>query len=258
MAVLVAKYPQRRYQSMGTIGMSVQEQQKADRLDARVEQSFKDLVRLLTNKGLMPEKKGRGTLEAYWELGSCLRGVVDSEDFVDVAELPLLWRNAKMYVSEELLYKDRGPYREHLWYCYRLGGYPKELATKMKWGEWVTIFDSSGINQEGRFDDWFKTTLAKQEGMVSRECIRMFAPFVNAMLGNIDISDLSDTELFNCYAAAWHLAFMCSDKGSLLSEMRPGRKSIQKSIEAKLGLLDGVMDGCMSSYDYATAILDLD
>ncbi len=256
MAVLIAKHPQRRYQSIGSLGISTSEQQQADQLDARLERSIGDLIGFLANKGLMPEKKGKGSLEAYWELGRCLRAIADSKDFENLAELPLLWRNAKMYIPEELLYKDRGPYREHLWYCFRLGGYPKDLAMKMKWGEWVTIFDSSGINQEKRFDDWFNLTLAKQKGLISRELIRIFAPFVNVMLCNIDISDLSEVELFNCYEAAWHLTFMCSDRRSSTSKAKFDRKHIQKSIESNLGLLDAIMDGSMSSYEYASTILD--
>ena len=127
---------------------------------------------------------------------------------------------------------------------------------KMKWGEWVTIFDSSGINQGKRFDDWFKLTIAKQKVLLSRELIRIFAPCVNAMLGNIDISDLINSELFNCYESAWHLAFMCSDKKNSISEAKHSRKDVQNSIESKLGILDAVMGGSMSSYEYAVTILD--
>lgn len=256
MAVLVRKEPERRYQKIGAIGTSQSEREQADRLDARLEKRVIQLVKGLNNKGLMPKKQGKGCLLTYWELGRALREVAESDDFPHKAELPLLWRNAKMYLPKEVLYKQRGPYREHLWYCFRLGGYPRKLAQKMKWGEWVTIFDSSGINQEKRFDDWFNHTLAKQKGLVSRELIRIFAPFVNKMLCNIDISDLSDGELFNCYDAAWHLTFMCRDKRSSTSEAKLDRKHIQKSIESNLGLLDAVMDGYMSSYEYATTILD--
>lgn len=256
MAVLVAKHPQRRYQSIGSLGVSVKEQERADRLDKNLEKSIKNLEKYLSNKGLMPDKKGKGSIEAYWELGRCLNNVANSDDFENIAELPLLWRNAKMYISEELLYKERGPYREHLWYCFRLGGYPKELVMKMKWGEWVTIFDSSGINQEKRFDNWFKQILSQQKALLSRKIIRMFAPCVNAMLSNIDIGDLSDAELFNCYKAAWHLAFMCVDKENTIPEIKPIRKAVQKSIENNLGILDSVMEGTMSSYEYAITIID--
>lgn len=250
------KEPERRYQKIGAIGTSQSEREQADRLDARLEKRVIQLVKRLNDKGLMPKKQGKGCLLTYWELGRALCEVAESDDFPHKAELPLLWRNAKMYLPKKVLYKKRGPYREHLWYCFRLGGYPRKLAQKMKWGEWVTIFDSSGINQEKRFDDWFNHTIAKQKGLVSRELIRIFAPFVNTMLCNIDISDLSDGELFNCYEAAWHLTFMCSDKRSSTSEAKFDRKHIQKSIESNLGLLDAVMDGSMSSYEYATSILD--
>jgi hypothetical protein len=255
MAILVRKDPERRYQSLGSIGISSQEQQQADRLDERLKKRVEELVKLLTNERAMPEKKGEGTLRVYWELGRCLRDVVESKDFVNIAELPLLWRNAKMYIPEELLYKDRGPYREHLWYCYRLGGYLMDTVMKMKWGEWVTIFDSSGINQEPRFDKWFNNTLSKNEENISRERIRIFAPCVNAMLGNIDYQDLSENALFNCYEAAWHVSYMVSE--NKVSGMKIDRKHIQNRIDNKLVLLDSVMEGSMTSYEYAATILDV-
>lgn len=253
MAVLIRKSPNRVYQSVGSIEVTDRERLQADNLDALLESEIKALIHLLTNKNIMPDKKGKGTLEAYWELGRSLRTVVDSEYFVELAELPLLWVNAKLYLPEELLYQDRGPYREHLWYCFRLASYSKELAHKMKWGEWVTIFDSSGINQEPRFDEWFNDILARND-VIERDKIRLFAPFVNTMLGNVDHSELTDPELKNCYTASWHLMLMTfQTRGS--GKRINSRKEIQRRIIDHLGVLDSVMDGTMSSYEYAIAIL---
>jgi len=256
MAVLVSKEHERRYQAIGSIGISQQEREQADRLDAKLEKRLKKLLNSLEAKNLMPQKKGRGTLLAYWELGNALRDVTrNKNDFPYEAELPLLWQNAKMYVPQELLYKDRGPYREHLWYCYRLGGYPKNLVKKMKWGEWVTIFDSPGINQEPRFDQWFREKLSLQNKTVAREQIRMFAPCVNKLLCNIDIHFLTEAELFNCYEAAWQIASSWHSKKESDPDYAVKRGNIQKRIEEKFALLDEVMDGTISADDFAAEIL---
>jgi len=254
-AVLVKKEPERRYQKIGAIGTSQSEREQADRLDARLEKRAIQLVKGLNNKGLMPKEQGKGCLLTYWELGRALREVAKSDDFPHKAELPLLWRNAKMYLPKEVLYKQRGPYREHLWYCFRLGGYPRKLAQKMKWGEWVTIFDSSGINQESRFDDWFQQKLYNQKKRIERTQIRMFAPCVNKLLGDIDVNDLTKSELFNCYEATWKIALIWFAKKTSDPNYTAKREDVQKSIEGKFALLDKVMDGFVSPDDFASEIL---
>ncbi len=255
MAILVRKEPERRYQKIGAIGTSQAERDQADRLDARLEKRVIKLVDKLNDKGLMPKKQGKGSLLTYWEIGRALREVADSDDFPYKAELPLLWRNAKMYLPKEVLYKQRGPHREHLWYCYRLGGYPKNLVRKMKWGEWVTIFDSPGINQEPRFDQWFEEKLSLQKKTVAREQIRMFAPCVNKLLGNIDVNELTNSELFNCYEATWQIALIWHAKKTGDPNYTGKREDVQKSIEGKFALLDKVMDGVVSPDDFASEIL---
>jgi len=254
-AVLVRKEPERRYQKIGGIGTSKSEREQADQLDARLEKRVTQLVNTLNNKGLMPKKQGKGSLLTYWETGRALRNVADSSDFTHKAELPLLWRNAKMYLPAELLYKQRGPYREHLWYCFRLGGYPQKLARKMKWGEWVTIFDSSGINQEPRFDNWFQQKLTGQKDRIERTQIRMFAPCVNKLLGDIDVNSLSDNELFNCYEAAWQIASRWYNRKTDDPSYSVKREDIQKCIEEKFALLDKVMDESISPDDFAVEII---
>jgi len=254
-AVLVRKEPERRYQKIGAIGTSQPERDQADRLDTRLEKRVIKLVDTLNDKGLIPKKQGKGSLLTYWELGRALREVADSDDFPHKAELPLLWRNAKMYLPKEVLYKQRGPYREHLWYCYRLGGYPRKLSQKMKWGEWVTIFDSSGINQESRFDDWFQQKLSNQKGRIEREQIRMFTPCVNKLLGDIDVNDLTNDELFNCYEAAWQIALNWHTRKTSDPDYTDKREDIQKRIEERFALLDKVMEGDISPEDFISEIL---
>jgi hypothetical protein len=255
MAVLVAKIPQKRYLVIGGMGLSQSDREQADRLDGQIETQIAELVQKLKKQGLMPSEKGKGSLRAYWELGRALRNVSDGRNFPHKAELPLLWRNVKLYVPEVLLYQNRGPYREHLWYCYRLGGYSETLVSKMKWGEWVTVFDSNGINQEPRFDVWFQQKLTHLASQLNRECIRMFAPCVNEMLGNIDSCDLTDSELYNCYESAWQITATWHAKKERHPDYSACRKEIQRAISDNLGMLDQIMEGTIAPEQYAETIV---
>jgi hypothetical protein len=256
MAILVSKKNGRRYQIVGGIGLSQADREQADRLDAQLEKKIADLIDALSKRGLMPSEKGGGSLQAYWELGRILRIVADSRDFPHKAELPLLWQNAKIYLPESLLYANRGPYREHLWYCYRLGGYPETLVGKMNWGEWVTVFDSSGINQEPRFDGWFQRKLDRIESKLERDWIRMFTSCINEMLGNIDSGDLKDQELFNCYECAWEITGKWWAEKRGISGYTISRKEIHKAISDNLGMLDQVMEAKVTPKEFAEYIIE--
>jgi len=257
MAILISKGPPKKYKTIGKVELSQADCAQADRLDSKLARRINGLVELLNKIGLMPSKKGKGALMAYWEVGKALRDVTSNEkDFPYGAELPLLWRNAKIYLPEELLYKERGPHREHLWYCYRLGGYAKKLMKKMRWGEWVTIFDSPGINQEPRFDEWFRDKLISQKKPLPREQIRMFTPCINKLLGNIDIHELTVSELFNCYEAAWQIASIWYARKTTDPSYSCKRDEVQKSIIDNLVLLDKVMDGALVPSEFALQVLD--
>ena len=257
MTVLVDKHPRRLYQTFGGRGSTQEERERADLLDQLLEKRIDRLVKRLEKDKLAPEKAGKASVATYWMLGQALREVASNEDLFNQTELPLLWRNAKMYLPETLLYKDRGPYREHLWYCYRLGAYPRKIAVHMNWGEWVTIFDSTGINQEPRFDTWFVTKLSEKGDRITREQIRIFAPCVNAMLGNIDIHDLGNTELENCYEACWSIMKVWSHKKSDSGRYKIERKELQSGINELMGKLDHVMNGDCSPQVYAEEVVAL-
>ena len=252
MAALVRKQPQRLYQTIGGVGLSEADREQADRLDKRVECKMKQLEEKLAAENLMPRERGKGSLLAYWKLGKALREVTQSDDFPDLAELPLLWQNAKMYIPDPLLYKERGPHREHLWYCYRLAQHSKGLVKRMKWGEWVTIFDSIGINQEQRFDEWFGEKLSLLVEAPERQMIRRFAPCVNSMMGNIELSALTTEELFNCYEAAWEVALFWHSRTDADT---PKRTEVQRAIGECLVRLDDVMQGELSPQEFAAEVL---
>ena len=255
MTVLIKKGPPPRYQSIGGPGSTEEDREKADRLDQLLARHISDLVTDLTGLKLMPRGKGGGSVLTYWYLGSALRNVISNDDLIKLEELPLLWRAAnENYIPDELKYADRGPYREHLYYCYRLASYARDMVQKMNWGEWVTIFDSAGINQEPRFDAWFRDKLLSHKGRISREQIRVFAPCVNTMLGDIVVEDLAIEQLHRCYEAAWHLMELCLNTNATKTHVI-GRNDLQKAIEAGLGKLDAVMTGDTSPLEYARVVM---
>jgi len=252
MTILIRKEPNRIYQSLGALTVTERDKSRADKLDRLLQRKILKLNKDLKKWKLFPKKDTKGNTETYWEVGKALRDIADQSGLLDKVELPLFWQNAKMYIPEELLYKERGPYREHLWYCYRLACYPKDLVNKMSWGEWVTIFDSTGINQEIRFDEWFKDKLFQQNEHLDRSWIRLFAPCVNTVLGNIYTNDLAHNELFACYEAVWELVRQVHKEKSG-SQIQ--RKQLQTSIMSNVRLMGKLMDGTLPPSEYATKIM---
>lgn len=249
MTVIISRDPRKIYQSIAGLGLSEEELRKADELDLLVRNTIEVLVNDLKNNGLMPESQGGGSLGCYWRLGKALRNITEHDEIFSLIELPLLWLNVKMYIPQVLLYKDRGPYREHLWYCYRLASYSIDTANRMNWGEWVTIFDSAGINQEQRFDTWFETKLSGRKEKIKRLEIRNFVPLVNAMLKDIEISELSSTELSACYEACWCIMQNLGNDKNGIKRSKTGTAVIKK-----VALFENLINGTIDAKEYADEI----
>lgn len=249
MTVIISKDPRKIYQSIAGLGLSEEELRRADELDLLVKTTIEALINDLKNNGMMPENQGEGSLGCYWKLGKVLRKITEHDELFKLIELPLLWLNAKMYIPQVLLYKDRGPHREHLWYCYRLASYSIDTANKMNWSEWVTIFDSAGINQEQRFDTWFETKLSGRNEKIKRSEIRHFVPLVNAMLKDIEISELSNTELSACYEACWCLMQNLGNDNN-----ENNRFKTAKAVVKKVALFESLINGTIDAKEYANKI----
>lgn len=205
---VIVKYDDKgnpQYRSVKGIGTSESERQKARQLDNLLKTEMEKLHRRLRKKMVL-RKASNGNVEFYWELGGVLRKIFFESGLIDPLEKHLYWINAALYVPENLKAKDRGPNRLHLEYCFRLAGYPKEKATKMKWGEWVYLFDSPGINREQRFDGWFESKMKKEAAKLTRNHIRLFAQSINKLLGNTETHDLSDLQLSRCYESGWAIS----------------------------------------------------
>jgi len=201
---VIIKYDQEgrpQYRSAKGIGSTDAERTRARQLDALLKKDLTNLKQRLIKAGLL-KKDTKGNVDLYWELGYVLRKVFESQ-LIDASEKHLYWLNARLHVPEELLTKDRGPNRLHLEYCLRLAAFPKDKAMIMKWGEWVYLFDRSGINREQRFDKWLEEKMEGEPDKFSRDDIRILAQTINGLLGNKETTDLSDEQLGRCYEAAW-------------------------------------------------------
>jgi len=193
------------YASVTGVGSSLEERVKADKLDNLIADEMAKLGIILFPENKEHKHGSKDKAEAYWELGSVLRKIFFESGLIEPSEKHLYWINARMHAPKSLLADDRGHNRLHLEYCFRLAGFSKEKALRMKWSEWVYLFDSPGINREERFDKWLDSKMNDSSIKLSRESIRLFVQCANQILGKKETSKLSDDELFRCYVAAWML-----------------------------------------------------
>ena len=229
------------------VGTSEDERKKALQIDDRVKKSLKELEARLKKSGLL---NSTVKAEAYWEFGSVVRKLVD---LVDPAEVKLFWQNVEMNASEELLARNRGPNRIHVEYCFRLAGYPKDLALQREWSEWVFLFDSPSVNHEDRFDRWDQSQLRVNPSYASRNNTRSFIRCLNSMLKNVQTEDLSDEELIRCYEGSAKLSRALVETSPIASGLAILMKA---TIQDYRSYVSDLMDGKMGPDDFATRIID--
>lgn len=236
--------------SLSGVGISDNERQKAYELDGLLKARLKKLTDRLTLSKMMPKTGSKNKVEAYWELGSVLRKIFFESGLIAPIEKPLYWLNVKLHAPKELLAKDRGPNRIHVEYCFRLAGYPKEIALKREWSEWVYLFDSPSINKEPRFDRWDEVKIKNEPEYNNRVTIRVFSQCLNAILKNIETSDLTDEELSRCYEGAWlfstKLLKNFSEKNNKIF-----RTSVTKKIIEKRNYVGELIEGALTANQFA-------
>lgn len=252
---VIIKYDQDgkpQYRSARGIGSTETERERARQLDAVLKKGLTSLKQRLTKAGLL-NKDTQGNVELYWELGDFLRKVFFDSNLIDPTEKHLYWLNARLHVPKELLTKDRGPNRLHLEYCFRLAGFPKDTALRMKWGEWVYLFDRSGINREQRFDKWFKEKMQAEPDKFSRVDIRILAQTINGLLGNKETNDLSDEQLIWCYEAAWFIKENIKPKTKELPN-DVLKEALKESIIKNYTKFGNVIDGTQEPVVFASLV----
>jgi hypothetical protein len=226
-------------------GAPEEERKKALQIDDLVKKTLGELEARLKKSGLLDSTI---KVEAYWEFGACVRKLMD---LVEPAEVRLFWQNVEMNANRALLAENRGPNRNHVAYCLRLAGYPKELALRREWSEWVFIFDSPSVNQESRFDEWDRSQLTEDPSYAFRRQTRAFIQCLNAVLRKVETKELSKTELERCYEGSRKLAALLLQPGLQTGELGVVKERIRKARP----LVSDLMSGVIESTGFAHKIL---
>lgn len=254
---VVVKYDQEgkpQYQSAKGIGSAEAERARARQLDALLKDELANLKQRLTKLKLL-KKDAKGNVELYWELGKVLRNIFFNSQLIDASEKHLYWLNARLHVPEELLAKDRGPNRLHLEYCFRLAGFPKDKAVRMKWGEWVDLFDRSGINREARFDKWLEEKMQEEPDKFGRDDVRILSQTINGLLGNKETNDLSDDQLRRCYETAWLIKENFKKKTKEIPNNKL-KEALKAGIKKNYTMLGNVIDGTQKPATFASRVAE--
>jgi hypothetical protein len=254
---VIVKYDQEgkpQYRSARGVGSTEAERARARQLDALLKKELTSLKQRLIQARLL-KKNAKGNVELYWELGNVLWKVFFDSQLIDASEKHLYWLNARLHVPEELLTKDRGPNRLHLEYCFRLAGFPRGKAMRMKWGEWVYLFDRSGINREQRFDKWLEEKMQDEPDKFSRDDIRILAQTINGLLGNKETKDLLDEQLRRCYEAAWFIKENFRKKAKELPNDEL-KEALKVGIEKNYTKLGEVINGTQEAVAFALLVAE--
>lgn len=225
----------RIYRSVNGIDISSHEQDTADRLDQNILSSLRSLVDELRDSGSLNKKE---KVESYWRLGKLTNSLLINSELLP-AESSYFFENVKLRLPQALFAEDRGPNRQHLKYCHRLGGYDESTALTLKWSEWSYLFDSASINSEIRFDAWFNDALEKDSAFFDRERVRLMGKVLNTFFHRIETSDLSDDELMRCYdqAKVFCIQFKNDSSGDIkmkLSNLKKQKMLIAQIIDGRI------------------------
>ena len=238
MAVVVSLSEQgaRIYRSMNGMETTESEKERANLLDDKLIEGLKTLKTKLDKDGILAKKE---KVVAYWELGNLLIKLSHKAD-LDRTEAPYFFENAKLRLPEQLNAVDRGPNRQHIKYCYRLGKYSESTAKTLKWSEWSYLFDSSSINSEERFDSWFNEAIKNNAKFFDRKSVRLLGKLLNNFFHNIETADLTDTEILNCYEVALKLCNYLREESStsITEKLKLLKKQRVLMIEVMNGKLD--------------------
>lgn len=227
----------RIYRSVNGIDVSSHEQAKADKLDNNIMSSLLSLVSELTSDGYLDKKE---KVAMYWKLGKLTNSLLSTSALVP-AEMVYFFDNVKLRMPDQFSREDRGPNRQHLKYCHRLGTYDESTALALKWSEWSYLFDLSHINNEDRFDAWFNDNLGKDPDFFHRERVRLMGKVLNVFFYKVETSDLSEQELKRCYDETKVLCIQFKNDSPV--EIKTKLSSFKKKKMLKAQIIDGRICG---------------
>lgn len=242
------------YDSAKGVGFSEEDKELAIRLNSVIKNKMEKLIEKFRKSKIVKGNRNRNKAEVYWEFGNVLRKIFFESGLVDASEKKLFWQNVRLHAPEGLLAKDRGPNRIHIAYCFRLAGYPRNLALKREWSEWVYLFDSPFVNSEDRFDAWDKTKLEKEKDYTTRENTRLFIQCLNSILKDIETKDLDDEELLRCYEGSWILSKKLIENSDY-SDTENFKIKLRAAISNKKNSIGQLIEGGIQPEEFAKTII---
>jgi hypothetical protein len=180
---------------------------QARELDRYLHTKLSKVESSLAAKGLLSKEISEGdskvgSVEVWYALGRELRTICEKLQISNQRERQWLWEAIhNLHASSRIKRVERRRGRNHFEYCYRVAGFPKIVAAKLNWGEWVYFFDSLTVRQESRADDWL--TKKAKAGNVDRRLLRRLTQNLNRRIRKMDTSVLEDDELFAIYNKVW-------------------------------------------------------
>lgn len=243
------------YRSITGVGSSEDDRERAIKLDQLIKDELNELDVRLKKSRNKSSSGSKNKVEAYWEFGVVLRKILSRTELISPSEKALFWLNVKNHAPKKLLAKDRGPNRIHVEYCFRLAYYPKEIALKREWSEWVYLFDSPFVNNEMRFEKWDLNKIKNKPEKIGRDLTRLFIQCLNSILNNVNTNDLNENELYRCYDGAWLLS------SSLIADFRTNKKTdfkfvLKKVISEKRIYIGKLMKGEIEINDFCKIIIN--
>lgn len=192
---------------------------QARALDSYLQQQTSVIERKLARANLFDaetprpgDKVGPGKVILWHALGTELAKMCKKVQIVGRRERRWLWEAIEnLYASDRIKRASRGKTRNHFEYCYRLAQFPKNIAERINWSEWVYFFDSRTVREESRADKWLLIK-AKKTRNIDRRFFRRFTENLNRRIKKLDTSVLKEAEIFQLYDSVW--AFTKKEIGS--------------------------------------------
>ena len=186
------------------INFSEEDKSRAHRLDEVLAKIVPEIEQKWEGR-MVPGQGKKVDIRVVHQIGKILADVVDDEKLVSPNERRWVWKAIReMYLAKNSILK-RGETRDDLEYLYKISKYPIQFAQNISWDGWRKLFESTIVNQDARFEKWFRDKASKWY-TIPRGMIREFTKVLFSFLKNKDTTVLSDKEIHSIYQKAWDAA----------------------------------------------------